>query len=89
MSHLLHEYSKSLGVKVSKPDLQQHFFPSLDEKYIVFYDGEKQASKIYKHYSTVFQLLRETLDNHNIKIYLSYHSDKYRKIIHYKITNQP
>jgi len=69
MSHLLHEYSKSLGVKVSKPDLQQHFFPCLDEKYIVFYDGEKQASKIYKHYSTVFQLLRETLDNHDIKIY--------------------
>jgi hypothetical protein len=69
MSHLLHEYSKSLGVKVSKPDLQQHFFPCLDEKYIVFYDGEKQASKIYKHYSTVFQLLRETLDNHGIKIY--------------------
>ena len=69
MSHLLHEYSKSLGVKVSKPDVQQHFFPCLDEKYIVFYDGEKQASKIYKHYSTVFQLLRETLDNHGIKIY--------------------
>jgi len=69
MSHLLHEYSKSLGVKVSKPDLQQHFFPCLDEKYIVFYDGERQASKIYKHYSTVFQLLRETLDDHDIKIY--------------------
>jgi hypothetical protein len=69
MSHLLHEYSKSLGVKVSKPDLQQHFFPCLDEKYIVFYNSEQQASKIYKHYSTVFQLLRETLDNHDIKIY--------------------
>ena len=69
MSHLLHEYSKSLGVKVSKPDLQQHFFPCLDEKYIVFYNSERQASKIYKHYSTVFQLLRETLDNHGIKIY--------------------
>lgn len=69
MSHLLHEYSKSLGVKASKPDLQQHFFPCLDEKFIVFYDGEQQAAKIYKHYSTVFQLLRETLDERNIKIY--------------------
>lgn len=69
MSHLLHEYSKSLGVKVSKPELQQHFFPCLDEKYIIFYNSEQQASKIYKHYSTVFQLLRETLDNHDIKIY--------------------
>jgi hypothetical protein len=69
MSHLLHEYSKSLGVKVSKPDLQQHFFPCLDEKYILFYNSERQASKIYKHYSTVFQLLRETLDDHGIKIY--------------------
>ena len=69
MSHLLHEYSKSLGVKASKPDLQQHFFPCLDEKFIVFYDGEKSQSKIYKHYSTVFQLLRDTLDKNNIKIY--------------------
>ena len=69
MSHLLHEYSKSLGVKVSKPDLQQHFFPCLDEKYILFYNSERQASKIYKHYSTVFQLLREALDDHGIKIY--------------------
>ena len=69
MSHLLHEYSKSLGVKASKPDLQQHFFPCLDEKYIVFYDAEQSQSKIYKHYSTVFQLLKETLDKNNIKIY--------------------
>jgi hypothetical protein len=69
MSHLLHEYSKSLGVKASKPDLQQHFFPCLDEKFIVFYDGEKSQSKVYKHYSTVFQLLRGTLDKNNIKIY--------------------
>ena len=69
MSHLLHEYSKSLGVKASKPDLQQHFFPCLGEKFIVFYDGEKSQSKIYKHYSTVFQLLRDTLDKNNIKIY--------------------
>lgn len=69
MSHLLHEYSKSLGAKASKPDLQQHFFPCLDEKFIVFYDGEKSQSKIYKHYSTVFQLLRDTLDKNNIKIY--------------------
>tara|TARA_B100000900_G_scaffold375510_1_gene357616 strand:- start:34305 stop:35444 length:1140 start_codon:yes stop_codon:yes gene_type:complete len=69
MSHLLHEYAKSLGVKVSKPDLQQHFFPCLDKKYILFYNRERQASKIYKHYSTIFQLLRETLDDHGIKIY--------------------
>ncbi len=69
MSHLLHEYSKSLGVKVSKPDIQQHFFPCLDEKFIVFFDGELNQSKIYKHYSTVFQLIGETLKEHNIKIY--------------------
>lgn len=69
MSHLLHEYSKSLGVKASKPDVQQHFFPCLDEKFIVFFDGDSNQSKIYKHYSTIFQLIGKTLRDHNIKIY--------------------
>lgn len=69
MSHLLHEYSKSLGVKISKPDIQQHFFPCLDEKFIVFFNGESKESKIYKHYSTVFQLIGKTLRDNGIKIY--------------------
>tara|TARA_R110002020_G_scaffold7330_6_gene30900 strand:+ start:389 stop:1528 length:1140 start_codon:yes stop_codon:yes gene_type:complete len=69
MSHLLHEYSKSLGVKASRPDVQQHFFPCLDEKFIVFFDGDQNQSKIYKHYSTIFQLIGKTLRDHNIKIY--------------------
>lgn len=69
MSHLLHEYSKSLGVKASKPDVQKHFFPCLDEKFIVFFDGEQNQSKIYKHYSTIFQLIGRTLSSYGIKIY--------------------
>jgi hypothetical protein len=69
MSHLIQEYAKNLGVKISKPEIQQHYFPCLDQKYIVFYDGEKSSSKIYKHYSTVFQLVKPALLKSGIKIY--------------------
>lgn len=69
MSHILQEYAKNLGVKISQPNIQQHFFPSVDDKYIIFYNGENNSSKIYKHYSSVFQLLANSLAQNNIKIY--------------------
>jgi len=69
MSHILQEYSKNLGVKISKPEIQQHFFPSIDDKYIVFYHGDNSQSKNYLHYPMVFKLIRSFLQSNNIKIY--------------------
>ena len=69
MSHILQEYAKNLGAKISKPDIQQHFFPSVDKKYIVFYNGDEAESKTYKHYEMVFGLLAPFLKDNDIKVY--------------------
>ena len=69
MSHLLEEYAKNLGVKVSKPIIQEHFFPLLDDKYIILCGEDKTQSKYYKHYSLVLGLLEPILKKNNIKVY--------------------
>jgi len=69
MSHILYEYAKNLGAKISKPDIQEHFFPSLDDNYIIFYNGDDTESKNYKHYPIVFQLLAPFFQRNDIKVY--------------------
>ena len=52
MSHLIEEYAKSLGVKIGKPVLNDHFYPILDEKYITIHTDNKIDSKnilLYKY----------------------------------------
>lgn len=69
MSHILEEYSKSLGVKATKPFVQEHFYPVPDDKYIVLFPEHKTQSKHYEHYSSVLNILQPTLQENNIKVY--------------------
>jgi len=69
MSHLLEEYAKNLGVKVSKPIVQEHFYPLLDDKYIIICGEDRVQSKYYKHYPLVLGLSNPILKKNNIKVY--------------------
>ena len=67
MSHLIEEYAKSLGVKISEPIIRDHFFPTLPEKYITV-NQAGVSSKIYSHYDIVLSLLKPFLDRADIKV---------------------
>ena len=69
MSHILEEYSKSLGVKTTKPFVQEHFYPVPDDRYIVLFPEHKTQSKYYEHYGSVLNILKPTLEENNIKVY--------------------
>ena len=51
MAHLIQEYAKSLGVKISKPITKEHFFPINWDKYITISVDSNTASKNYKKYA--------------------------------------
>ena len=68
MSHLVEEYAKNLGVKISQPIVKDHFFPILFEKYITLSADGSVQSKNYPHYDIVIKLLKPFLDNAGIKI---------------------
>ena len=68
MSHLIEEYAKSLGVKIGKPYLCEHFYPVVDDKYITIHTDKKIDSKNYEYFPQVINLLA-TLRHQNYKIY--------------------
>ena len=68
MPHLLKEYAKNLGVKISKPIFKEHFFPLDFDKYIVLYNEHNVQSRNYKYFNIVLGILRPFLNKHNIKI---------------------
>jgi hypothetical protein len=68
MSHLIEEYAKNLGVKISKPVLAEHFFPVIPEKYITVSVEPQIPSKQYKYFDIVFDSVRSFLDKQSIKI---------------------
>ena len=47
MAHLIHEYAKNLGVKISQPVVNDHFFPLLADKYITLHQPDQFSSKTY------------------------------------------
>ena len=67
MSHLIEEYAKSLGVRISEPIVRDHFFPTLPERYITV-NQAGVSSKIYSHYDIVFSLLEPFLDRAGIQV---------------------
>ena len=69
MSHLIEEYAKSLGVKIGKPVLNDHFYPILDEKYITIHTDNKIDSKNYEYFPQVINLIKPILNNLGYKIY--------------------
>ena len=68
MPHLLKEYAKSLGVKISKPIFKDHFFPLEFDKYIVIYNEDSTHSRNYKYFNIVLHILRPLFHKHNIKV---------------------
>ena len=50
MPHLLREYAKNLGVKISKPIVSNHFFPIEFDNYITISVDDENQSKSYKNY---------------------------------------
>ena len=68
MSHLLEEYAKNLGVKISTPIVTDHFFPLVMDKYITISNNDEVPSKSYPYYHLVIKLLRPFLDRAKIKV---------------------
>ena len=68
MSHLIEEYAKNLGVKISSPVLKDHYFPILFDKYITIHQPSDMPSKTYSHYDVVISLLKPFLERAKIKI---------------------
>ena len=68
MSHLLEEYAKNLGVKISLPIVKDHFFPLTIEKYITLANDDDIQSKHYPFYELVLNLLSPFLKNNSIKV---------------------
>jgi len=69
MSHLIEEYAKSLGCKIGKPYLSDHYYPIVYDKYITFHtNDEKVEAKHYDYWSIVFELMEDYLLKEDIKI---------------------
>jgi hypothetical protein len=69
MGHLIEEYAKSLGVKIGKPKLLDHFYPTLNDKYITIHTDNKIDSKNYEYFPQVLNLLKPFLSKHGYKVY--------------------
>jgi len=68
MSHLVKEYAKNLGVKVSKPIVKDHFFPIVADRYITICNDDDVQAKHYPYYDVVLELLKPFLQKENIKV---------------------
>ena len=68
MGHLIEEYAKSLGVKIGKPVLVDHYYPSIYDRYITIHNDDKFDSRNYEYFPQVINLIRPILHENNIKI---------------------
>lgn len=68
MSHLIEEYAKNLGVKISKPIVSKHFWPLIFDKYITICLEDQAQSKNYKYYEIVIDMIKRFLELQDIKI---------------------
>jgi hypothetical protein len=69
MSHLIEEYAKTLGVKIGRPYLSEHFYPILNDKYITIHTDKKIDSKNYEYFPQVLNLIKPLLNKNGYKIY--------------------
>lgn len=68
MAHLIEEYAKSLGVKIGKPVLVDHYYPSIYDRYITIHNDDKFDSRNYEYFPQVINLIKPILHENNIKI---------------------
>lgn len=66
MSHLIEEYAKCLGVKVSRPKILSHYFPINFDKYITIQTTNKFQSRDYAHWDQVVYLLKKYISDISI-----------------------
>ena len=66
MAHLIEEYAKCLGVKVSRPKLSSHYFPINADKYITIQTTNKFQSRDYAHWDQVVYLLKKYIGDISI-----------------------
>jgi hypothetical protein len=69
MAHLIEEYAKSLGVKIGKPVIVDHFYPTLHDKYITIHCDNKIDSKYYEYFPQVLNLIKQILNDNGYAIY--------------------
>ena len=69
MSHLIEEYAKTLGVRIGKPYLAEHFYPILNDKYITIHTDKRIDSKNYEYFPQVLNLIKPLLNKYGYKIY--------------------
>lgn len=69
MAHLIEEYAKSLGVKIGKPVIADHFFPIPHDKYITIHCDNKIDSKYYEYFPQVLNLIKDILHKNGYAIY--------------------
>ena len=68
MSHLIEEYSKSLGVRISKPIVSRHFYPVMFDNYITIQLAADISAKKYHYYEIVIDLIFSQLRKLGIAI---------------------
>lgn len=67
MSHVIEEYAKSCGVKISKAHISTHYYSIPFEKYIVVCNSRIPA-KNYSYWDEALDIIKKVLDTKNIKI---------------------
>lgn len=68
MSHLIEEYSKSLGVRISKPIVSRHFYPMMFDNYITIQLAADITAKKYHYYEIVIDIISSKLQKLGISI---------------------
>lgn len=76
MSHLLAEYSKHFGVESEKPILQEHFFPTPNDKFVTVCFETEVKSKQYNLLDVALSFLKDELNKQGISIYQIGNSQK-------------
>lgn len=66
--HKLESFAVSTGSKISKPFIDQCYFPVLDKKYICVSQNSISESKSYSHFSDVMFHIKPFLDENGISV---------------------
>jgi len=66
--HKLESFALSCGSKISKPQLNQSYYPIKEDKYIVFCQDSDSPSKTYDYFDDIIFHIKPYLDKKNIQI---------------------
>ncbi len=68
MSHIAEVYAKELGVKIGRPQITEHYYPGLPDRYITLHSSNKMPASVYKYWDIVIWLLSGHLIDNDIQI---------------------